>query len=106
MSRAKALILLLFLTIASFSYILWDDYDRADSFNESFSDELKNDLEENLSVDEINDLIINISENLTLRKSAKGKNSDMLVDKFKNLDLVNNICEEEFVKENVIIDLK
>ena len=106
MSRAKALILLLFLTIASFSYILWDDYDRADSFNVSFSDELKNDLEENLSVYEINDLIINISENLTLRKSAKGKNSDMLVDKFKNLDLVNNICEEEFVKENVIIDLK
>ena len=105
MKKYTVLIVYIIVSLISLSYIYLEVEDRADSFVVGYSVEKKDKLFDSLNDEEINNLVRDISDNLVKRKSAKKKNQEMAINKFKERGLVDSKEEENFIKENLIIEV-
>lgn len=105
MKKNKALIIFIIISIISLFYIYTDINDRAEKLTLGFSKSVEKDLFKNLDNDEINVLMNNITESLIYRKSAKEKNKEIVIEKFREKGLVENKEKEEFIKNNIILEI-
>lgn len=105
MKKNKALIIFIIISIISLFYIYTDINDRAEKLTVGFSKSVEKDLFKNLDNDEINVLMNNITESLIYRKSAKEKNKEIVIEKFREKGLVENKEKEEFIKNNIILEI-
>lgn len=105
MKKNKTLIIFIIISLISLFYIYTDINDRAEKVVVGYSKSVEKELFENLDDDEINSLIDSITDSLIYRKSAKEKNQEIVIEKFREKGLVENKEKEEFIKNNITLEI-
>lgn len=104
MKKYTNLVIYILISLVSLTYIFVEVEDRADSFIVGYNEELKDELFNPLDDGEIDNLVREISDNLIKRKSAKKKNQEMVIEKFRKKGLIDSE-EEDFIRKNLIIKI-